>query len=142
MKSSGLFVVLAFLAFVLGCATKPVSTADMKRPPDKRVISSELFQARPGTRPIVIKRDSEFRIMPCMVRVSVDQRPIADLAPGEGVTLHVDEGERFLIAHFCPDVGGGEIIELLVRVGEGEHSTFRISGEGGGTGITFQPTSF
>ena len=142
MEISKLTAMLGCLALAYGCTTKPVSTEDMKRPPDNRIISSSFFDPRPGTLPIIIKRDSEFRIMPCMVRVSVDQEQVADLAPGEGVKLHVDRGERFLVAHFCPGVGGGEIIELLVRVAEGEHSTFRISGEGGGSGITFQPTSF
>jgi hypothetical protein len=140
--TSRLLLLLLVSAALIGCTTKPISTQEMKQPPDKRIIDGRLFQARPGTLPVVIKRDAEFRIMPCMVRVSVDKLAVADLAPGEGITLHIDKGERFLVAHFCPDVGGGEIIELFVRVEEEAHATFRISGEGGGTGITFQPTQF
>ena len=136
-------ILLPLLGVVLaGCATKPVSTADMKHPPDKRVISTALFQSQPGTLPIVVKRDSEANLMPCMVRISVDGIALVDLAPREGVTLHVQEGDRFLSAHLCPGIGGGEISELRVRVGEGEHATYRISGTGGGTGINFQPTQF
>ena len=135
-------ILLAILGIVLiGCATKPVSTADMKHPPDNRIISSAMFQPHPGTMPIVIKRDSEAVLMPCMVRISVDGVALVDLAPKEGVTLHIQQGDRFLSAHQCPGIGGGEIRELRVRVGEGEHAVYRISGTAG-SGINFQPTQF
>jgi hypothetical protein len=140
MRPSSLWPLLGI--FLVACASKPVSTADMKHPPDKRIISSAMFQPQAGTLPVVIKRDSEANLMPCMVRISVDGVPLVDLAPKEGVTLHVQEGERFLSAHLCPGIGGGEIRELMVRVGEGEHSTYRISGTGAGSGINFQPTMY
>jgi hypothetical protein len=137
-----LVLVLSISVVLLGCASKPVSTADMKHPPDSRVISSEFLEPTGEKWPIIIKRDSEFRIMPCMVRILVDAVAVVDLAPGEGVKLYVDEGERFLAAHLCPGIGGGEIIELLAPVGTGKHATFRVSSEGGGVGISFQRTAF
>ena len=138
-----LYRLLPFLGiFLVACASKPVSTADMKHPPDKRIISSAMFQPQAGTMPIVIKRDSEANLMPCMVRISVDGMTLVDLAPKEGVTLHLQEGERLVAAHLCPEIGGGEIRELLVKVGADEHSTYRISSTAAGAGINFQPTQF
>ena len=138
-----LYRLLPLLGIVLvGCASKPISTADMKHPPDHRIISSAMFEPQPGTLPIVIKRDSEFNPIPCMVRLSVDGTTLVDIAPGEGVTLHLQEGERFVAAHLCPGIGGGEIRELMIRVGAGEHSTYRISSTAAGAGINFQPTQF
>ena len=56
--------------------------------------------------------------------------------------MHLTKGRRYLGAELCPDVGGGELVELVAEVSEGEPSTFRVSGEGGGTGIEFQSTAF
>lgn len=135
------FAIFAMMGFA-ACATKPVSNAEMRPPPEKRILTASMLQPRSNTLPIVIKRDAEFRIMPCMVRIYVDGTQVADLAPGEGVTMHLVQGRRYLGAELCPDIGGGELIELVAEVFEGAPSTFRVSGKNAGESINFQPTAF
>lgn len=133
--------VLLMAALLAGCHSVPVSDEDVRRPPDRKIIAPAMLEPRPGAFPVMIKRDREYKIAGCAARVFIDTEPVVDLGAGQGVIVYLEPGQRAIAAKLCPEIGGGGTAELRADIGEGKHSSFRISAIDG-TFPDIQPTAF
>lgn len=133
------FLIVAALALA-GCATTP--TPDGAAVETSRTYSAyEPFRARSAeTGIVVIKRDRGFTGAACATRVYVNGAHVADLRPGERVTLHLPLSHHVLSADAPPPCGGG-MSEVAVDVLAGQPRAFRV-GASSSMDTVLSPTAF
>ena len=81
------FIIVIITLCVTGCATTPISSANAVPVPSERHL--RYTQARAGTVPVLIKRDTGFMGLACATRVYVDGELAAYVRAGEKVILNV-----------------------------------------------------
>ena len=123
-----------------GCATTPVPTSEAADVPVARVLNGALLVRRADTGAVVVKRDAGIMASACTTRIFVDGMPIADIATGEKVTLHLTEGAHMLAGR-ANGVCIGGLVETSVVVVKGRLSAVRISYGSSGE-FSIQPTAF
>lgn len=123
-----------------GCATTPVPTSEAVEVPASRLLNGIALVRRADTGVVVIKRDAGFAASACTTRIFVDGVPIADIATGEKVTLHLTEGAHMLAGR-ANGVCIGGLVETSVVAVKGRLSAVRISYGSSGE-FSIQPTAF
>lgn len=108
-----------------GCATEPVRVADAVAVPGDRILDASFLQPAAGAGQVTVTRDSGLLAARCTVRLSADWKPIADLRPGETVTIHLPEGDHILAVK-CGYLTG----DVRAPVRAGARSTYRVGVDG------------
>jgi hypothetical protein len=135
-----LALALGCLAMLAGCTTTAVDSSKAASAPPDRVFGGEALTGRPGKATVIVTRDSGFQGAACFLRILVEATPVADLARGEKVVLHLSPGEHVLSVS-TKGLCGGKIAETKATLAAGQTATFRV-GFGFGFGDVFvRPTA-
>jgi hypothetical protein len=95
MKVEVLVGLLVGSLLLTGCAALPVPYGSEVKPASN-VVNEEAVKPRDGAGAIVVTRDWQFRDMNCIYDIVIDDSRVAELRPGEQVTVYPDPGERTL----------------------------------------------
>lgn len=123
-----------------GCASEPISNEQAKPVPANQILNHDLFAEKANTGVVIIKRDYGYVGIACLTRVYVDGQEVADLARGEKITIHPDQGAHIFSAKPNGMCGGGTV-EQSGNVVEGKVLTYRI-GHGSDAELGLYPTAF
>lgn len=92
---------------LIGCAALPVPYGSEVKPASN-VVNEEAVKPRDGAGAVVVTRDWQFRDMGCIYDVVIDDSRVAELRPGEQVTVYPDPGKRMLGISVRPKEKGCE----------------------------------
>lgn len=138
-KKSELVALLAVAQFICGCATTPVSTSEARPVATDRILSSAYSSQRPGSRLVIVKRDTGMMGLTCPSRVLIDGHPVADLATGEKVSFYVAPGDHVVGAK-SPSWRCGGLAEVSITARTDRPALLRIRWGTGGE-YAIQPTA-
>lgn len=136
MKPILLIICLFGLFASVACTTNPVTADTATLVPEKRIISTEHLKATEESGTVVIICDKGLMGAGCTTRISANEKIIADLARGEKLVLHLEEGEHTLRAWpngICGGVYAQETVSikktgtLVCRVGYKRDGNFFIA---------------
>lgn len=88
-------VVLTAGLVLAGCAALPVPYGSEVKPASN-IVNEEAVKPRDGAGAIIVTRDWQLRDMGCIYDVVIDDSRVAELRPGEQVTVYPDPGKRML----------------------------------------------
>lgn len=131
-------VVVVVNVMLTACATSPQSTAQAR--PTKNILDSAAITPKDGAARLIVKRDPGFVGSACAIRVLIDGRPLAELAPGEVVTAFLTPSE-YIVGAISTGVCGGGDAEASAVLRAGQLKTFRISIDEG-MSIRIGPTAY
>ena len=140
MKKITVFALVAMMAAVAGCATRPISTSQANLVPDKRILDKQLTTLKSNTVEVVVKRDSGMMGSLCNTKIFINGSPSAELAPSEKVTFYLPEGSH-IIGAWPNNPCGGAMSEVEARVIKGRPLAFRV-GYGTNGDYFINPTAF
>lgn len=131
---------LACMALLLaaGCTTPP--TTEGQTTPAKMVLAPAMTTPDPTAGILVVQRDTGAYGMGCGHRVLLDGKPIAELDPGERITVYAKPGEHVVSVRtpgaICPD--SVSEISTVLEVGR---KTYLRTGINFGTGVRISPAA-
>lgn len=134
------FLAYALVLSVLGCATTPVPTSTAREVSRTRVLNAALLERKEGFGQVIVKRDEGFSASACNSRIFANGTPVAEIAPGEKVTIFLPEGEQMLAA-IATGICIGGLVETKVSVNRARPAVLRISYGSSGE-FSIQPTAF
>lgn len=134
-------VVLSVIFFTLvSCATTPVSNDSATEVGKQNVINAAMTARQSGYGQVVVKRDRGLNTGACRSRIYANGEPVADIAPGEKITMFLPPGEQMLAAKATGVCAGG-LVEITANVTDKRTTTFRVSYGTWGE-FSIQPTAF
>lgn len=122
------------------CATTHVSNYAAQEVDKNHVLNSEVLIQRAEAGEVIVKRDQGLNTSACRSRIFVNGEPVADIAPGEKVTMYLPLGEQMLAA-MATGICAGGLVETMVTVTDTRTATFRIAYGTWGE-FSIQPTAF
>lgn len=125
--------------FLASCATSPVSNESATEVNKENVINLAMTIRHSGYGTVIVKRDRGMNTSACRSRIFANGEPVADIAPGEKITMFLPLGEQLLAAKATGICAGG-LVEAKANVTE-KTSTFRVSYGTWGE-FSIQPTAF
>lgn len=134
------FAILALVALMTSCASRPVSTAEAEFIGPEKMFSNAFSDPRSDGFTLIVKRDRGFIGAACDTRIHVDGTLVAKIGPGEAVELIVPAG-RHIVSAVPPMPCAGTPVEHEVTAAPLEVRTYRISMDHNGS-VALQPTAF
>ncbi|MEX6507445.1 hypothetical protein [Jiella sp. M17.18] len=133
-------MIVAFPVLLGACATSPISDSEATPAASTSSELAKYATAKPGTATVIVKRDAGLMGAACASRLFVDGSVVADLWPGEAVTLHLPVTSTILSVK--PEgVCGGGTYETTVTPNPSKESKFRV-GYGTNGDFFIVPTAF
>lgn len=132
--------ILLLTSVLAACATEPVPTSEARDVPGERLLANNWTKPQRTTGTIIVKRDAGVIGSPCYNRVFVNGTPVADLAAGEKVTLHLPAGDHILSAR-PHEPCGSRLAETGTQVRTRVERTYRL-GYGSNGDFFISPTAF
>ncbi len=125
--------------FLASCATTPISNELAAEVKSENIINSAMTIPKHGYGVVIVKRDRGLNTSACKSRIFVNGQPVADIAPGEKITIFLPHGDQLLGAKATGICAGG-LVEIKTNVTD-KTSTFRVSYGTWGE-FSIQPTAF
>ena len=89
------YVAACLCLSLTACAALPVPYGSEVKPASN-VVNEEAVTPRDGAGAIIVTRDWQLRDMGCIYDIVIDESRVAELRPGEQVTVYPDPGQRML----------------------------------------------
>ena len=102
MKLDVIAVGIVASALLAGCAALPVPYGSEVKPASN-VVNEEAVKPREGAGAVIATRDWQLRDMGCIYDIVIDDSRVAELRPGEQVTVYPDPGKRMLGISIRPE---------------------------------------
>lgn len=134
------FILALFVFTISGCGTNSISNEKARAVPNSQIFNHEITKVSDGSGMVIIKRDSGIMGSPCLTRVYLDGKDVADLNAGEKITIYPKIGMHIFSAR-PKGACGGDMSEQSGRVEEGGKLTFRV-GYGTYADFGLHPTAF
>jgi hypothetical protein len=130
---------LSAVIFMAGCAST-VTPNDALQPPTK-IYNLELTKPAANTGTVVVKRDTGFTGGGCNHLLALDAVQVAELRPGEGITIYPAAGDHILSVVGGRGLCGGSTPEIALHIVPGGRLVFRLSVEQS-LDVTIRPTAY
>lgn len=135
-----LLLPLALAAALAGCATQPISAEKAKAVPAERLFA---FQQPPAGEyaTLIVTRDTGMAGARNDVKLTIDNRPAAEVGAGETVRFYLPAGEAIVGAKLDELLLSQPVVERAVNLKPGQARRYRIS-INPGVGVDLSPTAF
>jgi len=124
MNAMKLFWAMSVIC-LCGCATIEIQTLDAKPIPNERVYLTELVRKDDALAHIVFKRDSGVFGSGTSLHLYVNDKKVADIAPGERLDVYLMPGRNILALEDWLGLSGRQ--GVAVSANAGETQVYRVS---------------